>query len=454
MKKERFVVLALILLAFLVLPVASAVFYNEKVEYSKEASQSENNFSGTVISTDERVKIVPLSPEEVPVAIRERYVNNLRASSLLTEQKFISKKEIKPVPISDSGMRLAGGYSLNEVLNQLSNEIRSEPIIEMEGVGSPYMVQATPSTRGTLNEQEPNDDDVNGTYISDKTGKTDVHGSFGTTTPQGQDEVDWYKIALDADSKPGGLITNLTLHLKSWQATGLQELIEPHPPFNTTADVNYDYIYIDVWHPYVIMSNYGGTEWYYDDFDDTNNYNESVKFREDWNLSVEAPHQSFGQLSQWDDDPYLEMGWYYIGISTVSIRAGQVSSSIPRQSYVLEVDPTIKVNGDQEAQDIYNSTAMPQNSGVLHLNNFYDHWDCFNITGSDPTAVWDINVTFEIKAMYWIPFTRGGNVVAFYYTWVYIYAYFIDYEKNIRWYTFFASDEHMLLSTPNPVYIH
>ncbi|RLF73650.1 MAG: hypothetical protein DRN55_02770 [Thermoplasmata archaeon] len=451
MKREKIYVLAAILAAFLFIPWSPQYLAVDMGEKDEGSSQHSDSFVGTVISTDDRVKIVPVSPDEVPEIIRIQHEKSVQGILATAKYGPISKSQLTLQPLTEEHLRMIP--NVEELMGVTNSGVKARELTTSLSQSLPSLALEVPATRAQVSEQEPNDDNLNGTYIPSKTEKTDVSGSFGSATPQGQDEIDWYKIQLDADSSPGGLITNLTLHLKSWQATGLTELVEPHPPFNTTADINYDEIYIDVWHPYfIIMSNYGGTEWYYDDFDDTNNP-ENITWREDWNLSVEAPHQSYGQLSNWDDDPYLEYRWYYIGIQTISVRAGQIST-VPRQSYVLEVDPTIKVNGDLEAQDFYNSTAMPQSAPLLHLNNFYDHWDCFNITGSNPGAIWDINVTLEITANWWAGYVSGNTVIYAYYTWIYAFAYFIDYEKDLMWYTYRVTDGHWFLSTPDPVYIH
>ncbi|RLF56524.1 MAG: hypothetical protein DRN28_00215 [Thermoplasmata archaeon] len=454
MKREKIYVLAAILAAFLFIPWSPQYLAVDMGEKDEGSSQHSDSFVGTVISTDDRVKIEPVPLEEVPSGIME-VISARKALGMFPG--YENEQFFPQAPLQKQLKLTEGAESFAKTLTDLESTVEtgSMPLSEFETHGlSPLTLAGVPSSRATLNEQEPNDSPANGTYISSKTEKTDVSGSFGSATPQGQDDIDIYKIALDSDSSPGGLLTNLTLHLKSWSSEGVQELIERNPDdWEGPADVNFDYIDIFVLHDYFLTFDiYGETWWYYDDFDDTNNpENLSSPYREGWNLSVEAPHQSFGQLSEWDDDPYLEFRWYYIVLWTISIRANNPSTTIPRQSYVLEVDPTVKVNGDLQAQDFYNSTALPQNSGLLHLNNFYDHWDCFNITGNNPEAIWDVNITLDT-----INYFRPRTSTSLYTTLVIAYAYFVNYEENLMWYTYRYSTGSNLLSTwyPSPVNLH
>jgi hypothetical protein len=397
--KWKNLLLALVLLVGLSLPIGIVGADNEEVRLDVD----DDPIRGTLVSEDDSITVTKLDKEQVEKAFGG-----------------ISLEE-------DLGLVRPNRDVIGSTFDASRFEIEDQwgvPDLRKYNAHAPTIDEG-PMTRAT-DDDAVNDDFVNGSSIS-RWGE-EVTGTLTYSNVQSLvDGIDWYQLELhdDTNPAPNGLVSNVSFELTDYSSTdtlyefalvddgtGQMTLADDYADFMTIFVANYDTM--------TGINYMGGTDFYYDDQDDTDGWvwdgTNSLYPDDNWTFNFIPPLEATG-VNDADGfgNGFVEDGFVWVGLTF----SWFLTSTSPQTRDGFEIDYTFTLDratqtGDQGSNDYKNATLPP--SGNIRIDSCYNQMDWYQFTGTDHTKLW--NMSFKMN---WTWLNAGMDNQYIRDNWVYIY---------------------------------
>ena len=408
MNKRRFL-LSLVLMLVMIVPAGFITAGDSDTAEDQIPVQDEER--GEVIGKSDNVRVERVDDEEMKKTLGDFDYRRDARSGLRADEIHVQ---------SD---RLSTSDRIDRDIMSVGNDV-DVPV--PEGIGRNDAVSKAEITRAT-DDDPANDDLVNGSSVV--TPSETIDGSLEYVNTGTSDGIDWYQLEVDNDPSPGGTIHNVSFNLDSYTGDDLEEYQLVYDEQGDPVDLNNTYgdfmtLYVAYFDPFLGFTFIGGTDFFYDDQDDTDGWiwdgdHPEYPDANNYTFNFETPIESEGTNdANGLANGLTETGFYYMGLTF----SWYVSQDAPATrlgftaDYTITIDASSTENADQASSDWKNATA-PYTESTFRMDSRFNHVDWYMIEGTNQNMLWNMSFNFN-----WTNLNRANYDAQFLYDpWTYVY---------------------------------